>query len=31
MTMISDGVKARNKENDVQVKDLAELIAEVRG
>lgn len=31
MTMMSDGVKAKNRENEVQVKDLAELIAEVRG
>ena len=31
MTMMSDGVKAKNRENDVQVKDLAELITEVRG
>jgi Fe-S oxidoreductase len=31
MTMMSDGVKAKNRENDVQVKDLAELIADVRG
>ena len=28
MTMMSDGVKARNKEGSVKVKDLAELIAE---
>jgi heterodisulfide reductase subunit D len=28
MTMMSDGVKNKDKENDVQVKDLAELIAE---
>jgi Fe-S oxidoreductase len=31
MTMMSDGVKAKNREIDVQVKDLAELISEVRG
>lgn len=31
MTMMSDGVKAKNKENDVQVKDLAELIAGMKG
>lgn len=31
MTMMSDGVKAKNRENDVQVKDLAELIANVKG
>jgi heterodisulfide reductase subunit D len=31
MTMMSDGVKNKNRENDVQVKDLAELIAEVQG
>lgn len=28
MTMLSDGVKLNNKEQDVQVKDIAELIAE---
>ena len=28
MTMISDGVKNFNKENDVQVKDIAEMIAD---
>ncbi|MFM7015778.1 MAG: (Fe-S)-binding protein, partial [Bacteroidota bacterium] len=28
MTMLSDGVKNFNKENDVQVKDIAEMIAE---
>jgi Fe-S oxidoreductase len=28
MTMLSDGVKYFNKENDVQVKDIAEMIAE---
>jgi Fe-S oxidoreductase len=28
MTMMSDGVKNKEKENEVQVKDLAELIAE---
>ena len=31
MTMMSDGVKAKNSENQVQVKDLAELIAEMKG
>lgn len=31
MTMMSDGVKSKNRETDVQVKDLAELIAEVQG
>jgi heterodisulfide reductase subunit D len=31
MTMLSDGVKSKNREGDVQVKDLAELIAEARG
>jgi Fe-S oxidoreductase len=31
MTMISDGVKARNKETEVAVKDLSELIAEAQG
>lgn len=31
MTMLNDGVKARNKEATVQVKDLAELIAESQG
>lgn len=31
MTMMSDGVKAKNRENDVQVKDLAELIAGMKG
>ena len=31
MTMMSDGVKARNKEGSVKVKDLAELIAESQG
>jgi Fe-S oxidoreductase len=31
MTMMSDGVKARNKETSVKVKDLAELIAESQG
>ena len=29
MTMMSDGVKAKNRENDVQVKDLAEAVAAV--
>jgi Fe-S oxidoreductase len=31
MTMLSDGVKNKNREADVQVKDLAELIAESQG
>lgn len=31
MTMMSDGVKNKNKENEVAVKDLAELIAESQG
>jgi Fe-S oxidoreductase len=31
MTMMSDGVKNQEKEGEVQVKDLAELIAERRG
>ena len=31
MTMMSDGVKNKNKENEVRVKDLAELIAEAKG
>jgi len=31
MTMMSDGVKNKEKENEVQVKDLAELIAESQG
>lgn len=31
MTMISDGVKAKDRESEVSVKDLAELIAESRG
>jgi Fe-S oxidoreductase len=31
MTMMSDGVKSKNRENDIQVKDLAELIAEAQG
>ena len=31
MTMMSDGVKNKEKENDVRVKDLAELIAESKG
>lgn len=31
MTMMSDGVKAKNKEAAVQVKDLAELLAESQG
>jgi heterodisulfide reductase subunit D len=31
MTMMSDGVKNKDKESEVQVKDLAELIAEAQG
>jgi Fe-S oxidoreductase len=31
MTMISDGVKNKDRENDIKVKDLAELIAEAQG
>jgi Fe-S oxidoreductase len=31
MVMITDGVKNKDKENDIQVKDLAELIAEAKG
>lgn len=31
MTMMSDGVKSKEREADVQVKDLAELIAEAKG
>lgn len=31
MTMMSDGVKAKNKEASVKVKDLAELLAESQG
>lgn len=31
MTMMSDGVKNKERENDVQVRDLAELIAEAEG
>ncbi|MEJ1236915.1 (Fe-S)-binding protein [Chryseolinea sp. T2] len=31
MTMMSDGVKAREKEAEVSVKDLSELIAEAQG
>ncbi|MBT1706980.1 (Fe-S)-binding protein [Fulvivirgaceae bacterium PWU5] len=31
MTMLSDGVKGKDRENDVKVKDLAELIAESQG
>lgn len=31
MTMMSDGVKHKNRENDVLVKDLAELIVEAQG
>jgi heterodisulfide reductase subunit D len=29
--MMSDGVKNKNRENEVKVKDLAELIAEAQG
>jgi len=28
MTMMTDGVKQKDKEEDVQVRDIAELIAE---
>jgi Fe-S oxidoreductase len=31
MTMMSDGVKNKEREADIQVKDLAELIAEAQG
>jgi heterodisulfide reductase subunit D len=31
MTMMSDGVKSKNREADVQVKDIAELIGEAQG
>ena len=31
MTMMSDGVKNKEREADVKVKDLAELIAEAKG
>lgn len=31
MTMMSDGVKAKNKEGSVKVKDLAELLSESQG
>lgn len=31
MVMLTDGIKNKNKEHDVQVKDLAELIAEGQG
>jgi heterodisulfide reductase subunit D len=31
MTMMSDGIKNKNREGDVQVKDLVELIAESQG
>jgi Fe-S oxidoreductase len=31
MTMMTDGVKNKNRETDVKVKDLAELIAEAKG
>jgi heterodisulfide reductase subunit D len=31
MTMMSDGVKNKNREHDVKVRDLAELIAEAKG
>jgi hypothetical protein len=31
MTMMSDGVKSKEKEESVKIKDLAELIAEHEG
>jgi heterodisulfide reductase subunit D len=31
MTMMSDGIKNKEREHDVKIKDLAELIAEARG
>ncbi len=31
MTMLSDGVKNKEREGDVKVRDLAELIAEAKG
>jgi Fe-S oxidoreductase len=31
MVMMTDGIKNKNKEKDIQVKDLAELIAEAKG
>ena len=31
MTMMSDGVKNKEKEAEVKVKDIAELIAEAQG
>jgi hypothetical protein len=31
MTMMSDGIKNKEKEGSVQVRDLAELIAESEG
>lgn len=31
MVMLTDGIKNKNRENDVQVKDIAELIAEAQG
>lgn len=31
MTMMTDGVKAKEKESEIKVKDLAELIAEAKG
>ena len=31
MTMMSDGVKNKEREGEVKVKDLAELIAESEG
>jgi Fe-S oxidoreductase len=31
MTMMTDGVKSKDREGDVKVKDLAELIAEAKG
>jgi len=31
MVMLTDGIKNKNRETDVRVKDLAELIAESQG
>ena len=31
MTMMSDGVKHKNRETDIRVTDIAELIAEAQG
>ena len=31
MTMMSDGVKNKEREQDIKVKDLAELIADAKG